>query len=442
MAVEFSFRYILFQGITLIFGILLDWYIFRSWKRYVQLRGYAHWYYRITFVLSVAVALMIPLTIWLRQAEPVPSGINQVFHKIIAFWYVPKIPMLMYLLVYDVLVWFKKNNSIKKISSQISAFKKDKSVDSLSQTQPISQAAQQKSRRQFLRHLARSSSLVIPAIPVGILGCEAVFTVYDFKTYHITIPLRTLPRQFDGFTIVQVSDFHAGTLWSEKPVQEMCRIIREQKADMIMITGDWVNFRADELGILLPEISGLCRNKSPQFGVIGCLGNHDHYAHHSDINVIMQGIREAGVDLLVNQQRVISTDGAKIQIAGNDNVGLRQRFGDLQQTLAGLSPEHPTILLAHDPTLWDSQVRGFMPQGISVDIMLSGHTHGGQIGISIAGMELSPASILYKQSAGLYSDEQETKQQYLYVNRGIGTTGIPLRIGIPPEITVITLQKG
>jgi predicted MPP superfamily phosphohydrolase len=96
--------------------------------------------------------------------------------------------------------------------------------------------------------------------------------------------------------------------------------------------------------------------------------------------------------------------------------------------------------MAHDPTFWDKKINGKTANNMSIDLMLAGHTHGGQMGVNVFGIEFSPASLMYRQCAGLYKSEHGTGQ-HIYVNRGIGTTGIPVRIGIPPEITLLTLKR-
>jgi predicted MPP superfamily phosphohydrolase len=183
--------------------------------------------------------------------------------------------------------------------------------------------------------------------------------------------------------------------------------------------------------MIFPEFSRL---KAP-LGVYGSLGNHDHYMTDQDHRLLQQTIRNNGIRLLVNEHTALTSGGDKLYIAGIDNTGSRQKFGDVNKTLNGIEQESPVILLAHDPTVWDKEIRGQQP----IDVMLSGHTHGGQFVIDVLGEELSPARAVYKQWAGFYDDT--TTKQVLYVNRGMGTTGIPMRLGIPPELTLVTLQR-
>jgi predicted MPP superfamily phosphohydrolase len=168
------------------------------------------------------------------------------------------------------------------------------------------------------------------------------------------------------------------------------------------------------------------------YGVYASLGNHDHYNSPEDHARLVATIRDLGTELLINQHKRIGESGSSLIIAGTDNTGFRQSFARLDLAMQGVREDEPVILLAHDPTFWDKEV---VPDK-RVDVMVSGHTHGGQFGVQALGVEWSPAQMIYKQWAGLYTNGD----QQLYVNRGIGTVGPPLRIGIPPEITLFTLR--
>ncbi len=466
-----SVRLVVFSLVVLFVECTMDIYVLNSWRRFVRVNmrtidgGISRWFssawwYRIPIAIAFLMIFVFPITLWMRQTQSHPSVLNRALHIALAVWYMPKLPMCLFLLGRDaarllrrlwqhfmpmfianlwLLLDFWRNVLVKRIPR-------------LERYLSPRQSHLSENRRAFLRKSLAASGIVgtwaLAAAPVAALGYNMWDIMYNFQVHRVTIALQNLPRQFDGVTIAQLSDLHASSLWSDRPLQEMRRITHDLKPDMIVVTGDWVNFRANELPILIPEITNLCGKNGKRgsfytapLGVFGSLGNHDHYAHAVDIDDIIAGIRSTGVDLLVNENHVFSVDGGIIQLGGNDNVGLRQNYGDLTKTLSGLSPEYPTILMAHDPTLWDKQVRGFQPNGITVDLMLAGHTHGGQMGVRVADWELSPAMFLYRQWAGLYVDREINPRQYVYVNRGIGTTGIPARIGIPPEITLITLQK-
>lgn len=494
MSVEYSTRLLLFFITVGALQTVLDVIVLASWRVFVRSRTWSVWWYRVPIILGVVMFFIFPYTVYLRQTELHPSLLNKILHRGLSLWYMPKIAVVAGLIGYWIMLWIDKNlskivvdflysvedRSIRaakklqaswnlssqeqKASSSVwkkrllaptrvfqafrNFFSKNTLQDSyeeiFAQQQPSSPA-----RRIFLEKSIKTAGYALASAPVLALGADAVYTLYDFQVHRINIPIADLPRQFEGLTIAQLSDLHAGSFFSEQPMQEARRITESLKPDMVIITGDWVNWKADELPIILPEIHEMSLNAGKgsfaPLGVWGCLGNHDHYVGGDSHQELLDAVRAAGVNLLVNQNTTFAIDGAALQLAAIDNVGLRQRYGDLNKALDGLSAEHPTILMAHDPTFWDKSVHGkssVLASGdeLMIDAMFAGHTHGGQMGVQMFGMELSPASLMYRQCAGLYKSELGT-QQHLYVNRGIGTTGIPVRIGIPPEITLLTLRR-
>jgi predicted MPP superfamily phosphohydrolase len=254
-------------------------------------------------------------------------------------------------------------------------------------------------------------------------------TIYDIETKEIELVLPGLSRNLDGIRILQISDIHTGSYFGTSYLQEAVHIINKQKADIIAITGDYVNFDPDELQIFLP----ILRQLRAQIGIYGSLGNHDHYMTGIKHKQLCNMIRSTGIDLLINNARTLQINNADLVIAGTDNTGFNQKFGNLAQTFDGVSKEATSILMAHDPTYWKMEI---LDSGLA-DLTLSGHTHGGQIGIELLGKAYSPAQFVYEQWSGLYMQQDK----YLYVNRGLGTVGPPIRVGIPPEITVITLRS-
>jgi predicted MPP superfamily phosphohydrolase len=253
-------------------------------------------------------------------------------------------------------------------------------------------------------------------------------TLYDFQVMNVDLVMERLPRAFDGMRIAQLSDIHAGSFPDHTPFQEVRYILEGIKPDAILITGDFVNQKPEEMAVIAREFAKL---RAP-YGVYASLGNHDHYNSPDDHARLVATIRDLGTELLINQHKRIGESGSSLIIAGTDNTGFRQSFARLDLAMQGVREDEPVILLAHDPTFWDKEV---VPDK-RVDVMVSGHTHGGQFGVQALGFEWSPAQMIYKQWAGLYTNGD----QQLYVNRGIGTVGPPLRIGIPPEITLFTLR--
>lgn len=484
MFVEFSWRLLSFFVIVGIMQTVLDVIVLSAWRSFVRKRGWKPFWYVLPAIVGVLMFFIFPFTVYLRQVEWYPSPLNKFLHKALAYWYLPKIGVVVFLGGRVFVRWLQKHlshlvvNAIMRLSEHFSKIVEKARIVALQRLQAlmlrvhflrgfalrrvlhkelqkqisppdtphISQHTSL-SRRLFLTQAVNVGGYALAAAPVAALGAEALFTLYDFEVHRVDIPIKNLPRQFEGITIAQLSDIHAGSFFSDKPMEEVCRIVESLKPDVVVVTGDWVNWRALELPMILPQIQRLSAfaTKNSRFGLWGSLGNHDHYSSGAAHAEILSTIRAVGVNLLVNQNTIFRVDGASLQLAAIDNIGLRQNFGNLGQALENLSPEHPTILMAHDPTFWDKSIHAKpyqTPQGdMLIDLTLSGHTHGGQMGLNIFGMNITPAALMYKQVAGLYAADDESLGQHIYVNRGIGTTGVPLRLGVPPEITLLTLRR-
>lgn len=269
---------------------------------------------------------------------------------------------------------------------------------------------------------------------------------YNYHVRKIRLTFKNLPESFKGLKIVQISDVHSGSFNDKAAVMRGIELIRAQEPDLVVFTGDLVNDRADEMEDYISVFSQL---KAP-YGVYSTLGNHDYGDYypwpdydanrHSELKIRnlerLKGIHgEMGWKLLMNEHAVLERNGEKIALLGVENWSMNPRFprkGDLAAAYAGSADIPFKILLSHDPTHWDGQVRKDYQD---IDLMLAGHTHGMQFGVEIPFLKWSPAQYIYKQWAGLYQDGK----QCLYVNRGYGFLGYPGRVGIMPEITVIEL---
>ncbi|HVZ26576.1 MAG TPA: metallophosphoesterase [Sediminibacterium sp.] len=262
---------------------------------------------------------------------------------------------------------------------------------------------------------------------------------YQVKTLRLSFP--NLPQSFDGLRIVQVSDIHSGSFQNKPAVNHGVDMILAQKADLILFTGDLVNDRADEMQDYMDVFS---RFKAPM-GVFSTLGNHDYgdyvswpspQAKSENLERLKMVHRQLGWRLLMNEHLLLEKAGAQIALLGIENWSAKGRFpkyGKMELAYPGTEKIPFKILMSHDPSHWDAQVRTEYPD---IDLMLAGHTHGMQFGIENPYFKWSPVQWMYKQWAGLYT---EGKQQ-LYVNRGYGFIGYPGRVGILPEITVFELR--
>lgn len=295
------------------------------------------------------------------------------------------------------------------------------------------------SRAKFLSYTA----LAISIVPFTTMIYGMVKTAFDFKIRRKKLVLSNLPAAFEGLKIVQISDIHSGSFYSGDAFQKAVDIIMEQKPDMIFFTGDLVNDKSSEAEPHIP----IWKQLSAPLGVFSILGNHDYgdyvvwesaEAKKANLDRLKAIHKEMGWDLLLNEHRIIEKDGEKIGLLGVENWGGALRFprlGDIPLAKKGM-PEVPVkLLLSHDPSHWEAQVR---TDHKDIDLTFSGHTHGFQFGIEIPGFKWSPSQYVYHQWAGLYS----ANNQHIYVNRGLGFLGYLGRVGIKPEITVMELSRG
>lgn len=262
---------------------------------------------------------------------------------------------------------------------------------------------------------------------------------YDYKVHRINLKFPDLPNAFDGFTLAQLSDIHSGSFDNPEAVQRGVDLVNEQSPDLIVFTGDLVNNYAHEIE---PWIDTFAQLSAP-FGVYSVTGNHDygeygswssHEERAQNFVQLQENHKRMGFRLLMNEHVNLEKEGEQISLVGVENWGLPPfpQKGDLNRALRDSSDFK--ILLSHDPSHWDAEV---LPHNSNIHLTLSGHTHGMQFGIEIPGIKWSPVKYRYPRWAGLY----EKAQQYLYVNRGFGFIGFSGRVGIWPEITLITLEK-
>jgi predicted MPP superfamily phosphohydrolase len=294
------------------------------------------------------------------------------------------------------------------------------------------------SRLKFLNYIA----LGMAALPFAGFVYGMIKGAFDYKVHRVKVVLPNLPSEFNGLKIVQISDIHSGSFTSTKHVEEAVKIVLQQQADVIFFTGDLVNNEATEMQ---PFMNVLNKLTAPM-GVFSTLGNHDYgdYVHWETPEAKrknledLKGIhKQLGWHLMMNEHVALTKGNASIALIGIENWGGNLNFpkyGDLKKAHAGTENYPVKLLLSHDPSHWDKQVR---PEYKDIDITFSGHTHGFQLGIEIPGFKWSPSKYFYKEWAGLYTADN----QYIYVNRGLGFLGYPGRVGISPEITVMELYN-
>ena len=299
-------------------------------------------------------------------------------------------------------------------------------------------------QNQFLpqrRKLISQIAVGLAAIPFTSLLYGMFRGKYNFKVLTYELEYDDLPEAFEGFKITQISDIHSGSFDNAKKVQYGVDLVNAQGSDVVFFTGDLVNNKADEI---LPWIETF-KKINAKHGVYSVLGNHDYgdymrwespEAKKKNMQDLEKAQKQMGWDLLLNQSRFIEKDGQRIAVIGVENWGSGfKQVGDLNKALADVSEKDFKILMSHDPSHWEAEV---LPHPFKIHLTLSGHTHGMQFGIEIPGwIKWSPVKWRYKQWAGVY---QESDQR-LNVNRGFGYLAYPGRVGIWPEVTVITLTK-
>ena len=292
-------------------------------------------------------------------------------------------------------------------------------------------------RSEFLSKIA----LATTAVPFTAFAYGIISGAHDYRIKRVTVKLKNLPKSFDGLRIGQLSDIHSGSFWNKAAVKGGVDLMMKEKPDVIFFTGDLVNNEASEVKEYVPVFDKL---KAP-LGVFSITGNHDYGDYKSwaspeekqrNFKDLVQAHKILGYDILMNEHRFLEQGGEKIAIIGIENWGAGRfsKYGKLDLACQGTEDAAVKLLLSHDPTHWDAQVR---PNHPDIDISFAGHTHGFQFGIEIGNFKWSPVQYVYKQWADLYREGD----QYIYVNRGFGYLGYPGRVGIPPELTIIELKR-
>jgi len=304
------------------------------------------------------------------------------------------------------------------------------------------------SRRTFFR----TASVVAGAAPfLGVMYGYAGERL-NYQVCRVEIPLANLPGQLEGMSIVQISDIHLSSYTSRESVRRVVDMANDVGADLAVVTGDLITGVHDSLVDCVDEVRRL---RAP-LGVYGCNGNHEIYARAEDLAARLY--QQNGMRMLRRESAIISFRGAELNLIGVDYQRERTPSGRKMQMLANVEPlvrrDMPNILLSHNPNSFNRAAE------LGIELSLAGHTHGGQVQVEILDVSLSPARFITDYVAGLYHrpllmpDEPRRLGETiklmpnapnglaaLYVNRGIGTVGAPVRLGAPPEITHIVLRR-
>lgn len=406
--------------ITVVLSFLVNYFLYSWWKRedILKNRGGA----KVGFFLFGVLPVLFLIGLFLFWFLIPVAGSPSVYRWFSLF-------LLIFLLVFIPKVVFSLIVSAQRASEMIAA--KRKPAEKQRHYPKLG-------RRKFLSQVG----IIMATAPFITLLFGALKGRYAFYTKHIRLSFPNLPAGFDGLRIVQISDLHLGSFGSNRePVSEAFDLINAEHPDIILFTGDVVNNFAAEMNGWESVFSKL---KAPM-GKYSILGNHD-YGNYSRWNSpqekadnfkgIVEGHSKLGFKLLKNENVKLQRKGDVMGLAGVENWG-RASFpvnGDLDKAAAGLEDTSFHLLMSHDPDHWDARI---LEQGF-FDLTLAGHTHGMQFGIEKGDFRWSPAQYIQKRWAGLFREGDK----FLYVNRGLGYLGMPARVGMPPEITVIELSRG
>jgi hypothetical protein len=402
-------------------SLLLDWYVFNGLKTFAsgwrskRLRRLVTWGY---LVISISVSVLFLVTVaGFRTAKGMTP-----FHE----WILSLFLTLLITKIFFVLVLFL--GDIGRFFYGI--------INNI--TRPRSAAPEPffPSRRRFISEAA----ILVAAFPFTSFFYAMLKGKYDYRLHKITLYFNDLPEAFDGFTITQVSDIHSGSFDNTEAMQRGIDLAKAQKSDLFVFTGDLVNNAAWEIE---PYIGNFSQLRAP-YGQFSILGNHDYGDYiewesetekAANLEKLKQHHKTLGYHLLLDENVVIEKGGQKISLIGVQNWGRGFiKIGDIDKALQGVDKDTFKILLSHDPTHWEEKIR-FNPT--TIHLTLAGHTHGAQMGVETDKFRWSPVQYRYLDWAGLANE----KDRYLYVNRGFGFLAFSGRLGIWPEITVITLKK-
>jgi len=302
---------------------------------------------------------------------------------------------------------------------------------------------------QSRRHFFHSAGLLAGAIPFTSFAYGFVAERFRFQVREIQIPIVNLPPALDGIRITQLSDIHASSFMPLAEVRRAVGMANELGSALTVVTGDFLTTRTDPLADCIAELSRL---RAP-LGVWGCNGNHEVYARAESAAATL--FRRHGMHLLRAENAELRWNGSAINLIGVDYQAQRDAEGNRAEMLVGVERlvrrDVPNILLSHNPNSFPRAAE------LGIELSLAGHTHGGQVRVEILNEGWSPARFLTPYVAGLYqrpllAPEHLTETEVsssvsaagisnIYVNRGLGTIGAPVRLGVPPEITLITLRR-
>ena len=406
--------------IVLLILLLIDIYVFRGVVNVVgseaKVRVIVSILYWFVFVFIGFLSIYIHFKSDLMNNDKVFYRHFYTMMGTIVLFYVPKLVFIVFVLIADIL----------NISNTL-----------LQKTELITEPYFSQNRRALLL----KGGLVISSIPLLSIIHGIGRGRFKFKVSRLNINSAKIPESFNGFKVLQISDWHIGSFLNHpEKIKEIVKLVNKQNADIILFTGDMVNNKASEMRRFIEPLSKL----KARYGKYAVLGNHDYGDYINWENSVDKKRNRdnlekqyASIDfiLLNNDNHILKKNNESISLIGVENWGVPPfpQRGNLKLALQGVSSESFKILMSHDPSHWDAEVIG----KTNIDLTLPGHTHGMQFGIKIKGFKWSPVKWKYPRWSGLY----EEGSQMLYVNVGVGHLAFPGRVGILPEVTEFILKK-
>jgi len=407
-----------------LFIVLIDFYTFRGLSALLSSNEVKYRSYIIAvfwLVTFIACVWLIWLTLSVNRLSPQELyRYMTIFMGFMVLFYVPKLCFMVFQIVRDIVYLLARG------------------VESLSpQNTFISRHARQISRSDFLLE----AGLIIAAIPFFSIIWGIYRGRYNYKVARVSLEFPNLPRSFHNLRIVQISDLHLGSFAGKAAkLEPAIKMINDLDPDYLLFTGDLVSNLSSEAEEFIPLLSRM----KARYGKYSILGNHDYgdyyrwpdeEARRKNLDQLYRYHELSGMKLLRNESVQLSRKGESIALIGVENWGQPPfpRYGNLLPPYRQVKDLPFKILMSHDPSHWDAEVR----QKTDIDLTLSGHTHGFQFAFRIPGWRWSPVKLKYPRWAGLYREGN----QFLYVNIGLGFIGFPGRVGTPPEITLITLNR-
>ena len=289
-------------------------------------------------------------------------------------------------------------------------------------------------------YLIRYAGVLVAMFSIILMAHGAFVNPKNPQLRTVEVPIQNLPEAFHNYKIVHISDIHLGSWGSNHSYFEPAiKLINEQEADLLIFSGDMVNNYQEEMRGWAP----LFQQLKARGGKYAVLGNHD-YGDYSEwdtpehkaanLDSVKYYLKEFGFTLLLNEFTALQKDSSTLELLGVENWGKPPfpKYGNLEKTMQGTTPGAPKILISHDPSHWKGEILNHP----DIALTLAGHTHAAQLAFNWYGRMVSPSSWIYKEWDGLYQEGS----QYLYITRGLGFIGIPVRIGVArPEVTLIKL---